>query len=70
MRWTHLPAEADILAALNHAGVRAEDANQNQKRNWSERFANGWTLNPPAEMQFWSSPGAEGYTDFPFHREG
>lgn len=35
-----------------------------------ERFANGWTLNPPAEMQFWSSPGAEGYTDFPFHREG
>ena len=41
MRWTHLPAEADILAALKHAGVRAENANQNQKRNWSERFANG-----------------------------
>ena len=32
-----------------------------------ERFANGWELNPPAEMQVWSSPGAEGYTDFPFH---
>lgn len=30
-----------------------------------ERFANGWELNPPAEMQVWSSPGAEGYTDFP-----
>ena len=32
-----------------------------------ERFANGWELNPPAEMQVWSSPSAEGYTDFPFH---
>ena len=32
-----------------------------------ERFANGWELNAPAEMQVWSSPGAEGYTDFPFH---
>ena len=32
-----------------------------------ERFANGWELNPPAEMLVWSSPGAEGYTDFPFH---
>lgn len=35
-----------------------------------ERFANAWALNPPAEMQTWSSPGAEGYTDFPFHTEG
>jgi N-ethylmaleimide reductase len=34
-----------------------------------ERFANGWELNPPAEMQVWSSPGAEGYTDFPFHTQ-
>ena len=34
-----------------------------------ERFANGWDLNPPAEMQVWSSPGAEGYTDFPFHTQ-
>ena len=34
-----------------------------------ERFENGWELNPPAEMQVWSSPGAEGYTDFPFHTQ-
>ncbi|MFT5406075.1 MAG: N-ethylmaleimide reductase [Verrucomicrobiales bacterium] len=34
-----------------------------------ERFANGWELNPPAEMDVWSAPGAEGYTDFPFHGE-
>jgi len=32
-----------------------------------ERFANGWQLNPPAEMRAWSAPTAEGYTDFPFH---
>jgi len=34
-----------------------------------ERFANDWELNPPAEMQVWSSPSAEGYTDFPFHTQ-
>jgi len=32
-----------------------------------ERFANNWELNPPAEMKDWSSPSAQGYTDFPFH---
>jgi N-ethylmaleimide reductase len=32
-----------------------------------ERFANGWELNPPADMQVWSGPTAQGYTDFPFH---
>ena len=32
-----------------------------------ERFTHGWTLNPPADMQSWSAPTAEGYTDFPFH---
>lgn len=34
-----------------------------------ERIANDWELNPPAEMQVWSSTGAEGYTDFPFHTQ-
>ena len=34
-----------------------------------ERFANDWELNPSAEMQVWSSPSAEGYTDFPFHTQ-
>jgi N-ethylmaleimide reductase len=33
-----------------------------------ERFANGWELNPPADMKVWSAPTAQGYTDFPFHR--
>ncbi len=32
-----------------------------------ERFANGWELNPPAELSVWSAPDAKGYTDFPFH---
>ena len=35
-----------------------------------ERFANGWELNPPAEVTQWSAPTAEGYTDFPFHPRG
>ena len=35
-----------------------------------ERFANGWALNPPAEMKAWSAPTAKGYTDFPFHPRG
>ncbi len=29
------------------------------------RFANGWKLNPPADMSVWYSSGKEGYTDFP-----
>ena len=32
-----------------------------------ERFANGWQLNPPADVKVWSAPDAKGYTDFPFH---
>ena len=32
-----------------------------------ERFANGWELNPPADLKAWSAPDARGYTDFPFH---
>lgn len=32
-----------------------------------ERFANGWELNPPADVTTWSAPGPKGYTDFPFH---
>jgi N-ethylmaleimide reductase len=34
-----------------------------------ERFANGWELNPPADMKVWSAPDAKGYTDFPFHAQ-
>ena len=35
-----------------------------------ERFAHGWTLNPPAAVTTWSAPTAGGYTDFPFHPQG
>jgi N-ethylmaleimide reductase len=34
-----------------------------------ERFANGWELNPPADLKVWSAPDAKGYTDFPFHKQ-
>ncbi len=30
-----------------------------------ERFANGWPLNPPADMKVWYSFDKVGYTDFP-----
>jgi N-ethylmaleimide reductase len=33
-----------------------------------ERFANGWPLNPDAEMKTWYSFDAEGYTDFPSYQ--
>lgn len=33
------------------------------------RFANGWGLNPPADMEVWYSSGAEGYIDFPTHAD-
>lgn len=34
-----------------------------------ERFANGWPLNPPADMSIWYSFEAEGYTNFPTYEE-
>ena len=34
-----------------------------------ERFANGWPLNPPAEIKAWYSFGPAGYTDFPTYEE-
>ncbi|MGK7877983.1 MAG: alkene reductase [Xenococcaceae cyanobacterium] len=34
-----------------------------------ERFANGWPLNPPADLNTWYSFGKEGYTDFPTYQE-
>jgi N-ethylmaleimide reductase len=30
-----------------------------------ERFANNWSLNPPADQSVWYSSDSEGYTDFP-----
>jgi N-ethylmaleimide reductase len=34
-----------------------------------ERFANGWPLNPQADMKVWYSFDAAGYTDFPMYGE-
>ena len=41
MRWNELEPEPGIFAALDHAGDRPEDGDQNEKRHWSENFANG-----------------------------
>ena len=34
-----------------------------------ERFANGWPLNPPADISGWYSFDKEGYIDFPTYQE-
>ncbi len=34
----------------------------------AKRFAHGWPLNPPADMQDWYSFEKEGYTDFPMYQ--
>lgn len=34
-----------------------------------ERFANGWALNPPADMKVWYSFDKKGYTDFPTYQQ-
>ena len=34
-----------------------------------ERFANGWPLNPPADLSTWYSFDKEGYIDFPNYQE-
>lgn len=50
--WSGLEAEVAILAALDHAGVRpADDENQNVKRAWSERFANGCAVALSQELR-------------------
>lgn len=33
-----------------------------------ERFTHGWPLNPPADVSFWFSFDAAGYTDFPAYQ--
>lgn len=34
-----------------------------------ERFANGWSLNPPADQRVWFSFDKAGYIDFPTYRQ-
>lgn len=41
LRWSNLDPEPGVVSALDHAGNRPEDGNQDRKRRWSERFADG-----------------------------
>jgi hypothetical protein len=41
MRWSELQPDAAIIEALEHARHRPDAGDQNQKRRWSEEFANG-----------------------------
>ena len=65
--YTQETAEAAIAAG--HADLIAFGRPYLSNPDLVERFANGWELNPPADMTAWSAPTAEGYTDFPFHPE-
>lgn len=44
MRWSDLAPEPGIAAAIAHAGRRPEDGDQDEKRRWSEQFANGCAI--------------------------
>lgn len=44
MRWDQIEPEQGIVDALNHAGVRPEQGTQDDKRGWSERFADGCAI--------------------------
>jgi len=63
--YTQETAEAAI--ASGHADLIAFGRPYLSNPDLVERFANGWELNPPADMKVWSAPTAQGYTDFPFH---
>lgn len=41
MAWSDLSPADGIVAALDHAGERPEDGTQDDKRNWSNAFADG-----------------------------
>lgn len=63
--YTQETAEAAIAAG--HADLIAFGRPFLSNPDLVERFAHGWELNPPGDPSIWSAPGAEGYTDFPFH---
>lgn len=58
---------AEKAIAAGHADLIAFGRPYLSNPDLVERFANEWELNPPADLQVWYSPGAKGYTDFPFH---
>jgi N-ethylmaleimide reductase len=60
-------ATAEVAIASGQADLIAFGRPFLSNPDLVERFANGWELNPPADMKVWSAPDARGYTDFPFH---
>ena len=56
---------ADTTIAAGHADLIAFGRPFISNPDLVERFANGWPLNPPAEMSAWYSFDDAGYNDFP-----
>jgi len=59
----------ETAIAAGHADLIAFGRPYLSNPDLVERFANGWELNPLPDMKFWYTPGAKGYTDFPFHAQ-
>ncbi len=51
MKWSDLQPEPAIVAALDYAGPRPENSGQNEKRHWSELFANGCAVAIAMQMR-------------------
>lgn len=51
MRWSDLSPDARILAALDHAGLRPESGSQDEKRDWSDKFADGCAIAIASELR-------------------
>jgi len=63
----HTQETAEVAIASGQADLIAFGRPYLSNPDLVERLANGWELNPPADMKVWSAPDAKGYTDFPFH---
>jgi len=60
---------AEVAIESNHADMISFGRPIISNPDLVERFANGWPLNPPADMKIWFSFDATGYTDFPRYVE-
>ena len=61
----YTPETAEKAIAEGHADMIAFGRPFLSNPDFVERLANGWPLNPPADMATWYSFGPEGYTDYP-----
>jgi N-ethylmaleimide reductase len=62
-------ATAEVAIATGQADMIAFGRYFISNPDLVERFANDWALNPDADMSTWySTPGREGYNDFPFYQ--